>query len=141
MLARVASSDSLAKSFQSIPISSDLYEEIEFPAESSTCAMSYTSTSTSPDDFQDCLSLPRQIILLSMRDHPMEFYHRHELVAYLECQVEYDEHYVYFQYEPENAPQGTRCELVFRTMKQLVDFVEKFASRTYWTTEQVDEDM
>lgn len=115
MLARVASSDCLA----SLPISSDLYEEIEFPSEISTA---------------ECQKVSVQVILLSTRDHMVEFRHRDELISYLESRVEYDDQYVYFQYEPDNAPRGTQCELVFRNMHQLVHFVEKFVCRTYWTT-------
>lgn len=130
MLARVASCDSLKdfngfNGFNNIPISSDLYEEIEFPESPRAWE--------NEDDFGETqVTVP--MIQLNARDRALTFQTRDQLHSYL-----YDEHqtngeYVYFQYEPSNAPVGSTCQLVFRSFALLVEFVEKYVCTTTWVT-------
>lgn len=83
------------------------YEEVEFDAD-------------------DTPYFPSYFFTLSTRTEDIVLEEENEVLSYLWQNTSTDiEGYIHFQYEPKNAPAGSKCSLVFRHMEQVLVYLQR----------------
>lgn len=71
----------------------------------------------------------REMICFRSVEHPVMFADREEMLAFLKQHVyaaEDDLDYVRFEFTPLSVPNGTKCELVFRSVEWMAHYLERF---------------
>lgn len=121
-------------------MSTELFEEIIFEADTPTqndddddeyfqFLQDKHDVEDEEDEDSNSSHVPHPFILFHTRDHHVCFQDRDEFATYL---LEYctlgHHNLMSFEYEPMTVPPGTKCQLAFRTIEPMIEYLMKSSS-------------